>query len=92
MADIRSLPYVDLSAPYFDQKAMDQIAAGNRIYAVAGDFTQTPQRAVGVFYNRSLLSSLGSVNVQQLYQTDTWTWDQFLSLCQAAQNLSLIHI
>lgn len=89
LADIRSLPYVDLSAPYFDQKAMDQIAAGNRIYAVAGDFTQTPQRAVGVFYNRSLLSSLGSVNVQQLYQTDTWTWDQFLSLCQAAQNSGL---
>lgn len=85
LSDIRSLPHVDLSAPYFNQEALDQTAAGNAVYAAAGDFSSAPDYAVGVYYNKTMLAQLGVEDAAQFLSDNSWTWDTFVSLCQKAQ-------
>lgn len=75
--NLRSLPFTDFSCPYFDREAMRETSAGYGIWAAAGGFTDAPENAYAVYYNRKLYEELGLSSPYQTVAAGDWTWEMF---------------
>ena len=82
--NVKSLPYVDYSKPYYDQEAMNSVTAGRMIYGVIGDYTYSPEKYWSVFYNRSLMNSLSLRDPLELVEQNCWTWDALMMYAKIA--------
>ena len=85
--NLRSLPFTDFSAPYFDTKAMREASAGYGIWAASGDFTRAPENAYAVYFNRALYKKLGLSLPYDAVEDGTWTWDMLFENARTACTL-----
>ncbi len=83
--DLRTLPNVDLEAPYFHTEAMETVSANGSTYAVMGDFLYNPDSLYGVYYNKDLAEACGLVSPYQAIDEGIWTWDTFFSMASEVQ-------
>ena len=82
--NLRSLPKLDLSAPYFNASSVAAGAAGYDSYAVAGEATYAPHTMWGTFFAKDRLASVTDVSPYELVKAGKWTFDAYYSLVAEA--------
>ncbi|MCQ2432194.1 MAG: hypothetical protein MJ175_06275 [Clostridia bacterium] len=77
LMNMRSLPFTDYSAPYYNKRAMQQMSAGYGIWGAAGAYTEAPENYYGIYFNKKLAATLGLASPYDLVRSGEWTWDIF---------------
>lgn len=84
LANLNSLPHVDLDAEYYDSRISSAAVAGDGIFAVSGAANFNPEYLYCVFYNRTLVDTLGMGDLTQLVMDGLWTLDKYGELAKLA--------
>ena len=81
--NMKALPYVDYSKPYYNSDAIDQLTIGNVIYGVVGSATETPDQLGCLYFNKTLGEKYGiELNYKQIYDNE-FTWDSYFEYLNA---------
>ncbi|NLB16085.1 MAG: extracellular solute-binding protein [Clostridiales bacterium] len=86
LLNLRSLPFTNYKAPYFDADAMAQTTTQFNVWGAYGDLNESPNYFYCLFFNKSLIESLGLQSPYALAYNDEWTQDKFREFCLAAKN------
>lgn len=88
LMNLRSVPLLDLTEPYFFAGSVSAATAGNVIYAVAGEASFEPTSLSAVFFNCDLFRENGvEIPYERVYD-GTWTWDAFFASCAAVEGIN----
>ena len=80
-----SMPYVDLSRPWWDQDMARDLSIGGRLFFMAGDFTFNHYSvAMCLLFNKQLHADLGLDNPYELVHAGKWTIERFAEMGRAA--------
>ena len=84
LTDLASLPYMDLSKSYWDQRANADLSVNGKMYYTTGDISVADNRATYVlFFSKEMIRNYGLENPYDLVRNDAWTLDRFASLVKA---------
>lgn len=83
LANLRSLPFLDLGAPYFNSESVSMTSAGYGTYGVAGYATIDPSAFSAVYFNRDLVEKCGLEMPYSLVMDRQWTWERFFEYTAA---------
>ena len=76
LADLNSLPNVDLTKDWWSQDANEQFSIKNKMYFTTGDITLAENRVVHlIVFNKDLLTDQELTSPYQLVEEGKWTWD-----------------
>ena len=82
---IDTMPYINLSAPWWDQDMNRDLSIGNRLFFTASDFGFTQYSAtIPIFFNMELRAALGLDCPYTLVREGRWTIDRFAEMGRAA--------
>ena len=84
LLNLRSLPFTDYTAPYFDRQAMSQFTFRGVMYAAVGEATVQPEDDLCLFFNRDLAETTGFRFDSESVEWGTFTWDLLLTALSAA--------
>ncbi len=82
---MNELPYLDFSAPWYNQAFLEQTNFNGHNYTVMGEIGQTMiSGAFVMFFNKTLFDTFynGEVNLYQIVNEGEWTIDKMTSLCE----------
>ncbi len=77
LMNFRSVPYMDTTAPYFNQSSVDALSAGNKVYGVAGEATPVTDLPC-VIFNKSVAETYGIPDLYKLALDGGFTWDKLV--------------
>lgn len=83
LMNIRTLPYITLNSPYFNQSSIDAASGGFGVYGVSGDAVFNPNRMTGIYLNKDLIREAGIELPYKFVYDGTWTWDKLFSISAA---------
>jgi hypothetical protein len=90
--DLKKVPNIDLSKPWWDQNANESLDIGGRLYFTTGDITTQAIDAVSVIlFNKTLMQSFGLENPYDYVRNNKWTFDRLLEIIKtpgAARDLN----
>lgn len=73
-----SVPYVDLSQPWWDQKANDDLTVMGKMYYTTGDLClSTNDATYAILFNKKLITDYSLDDPYQLVRDGKWTVDKF---------------
>ena len=75
LGNFNSLPFIDLSRPYYDADVCAQFATPSGIYAVYGDAVCDYDSLGAVFYNSRIAESFGYDDLEGAVRDGAWTLD-----------------
>ena len=83
LTDLHSITTIDLSAPWWDQNAVQDLSIANKLYFVNGDInTYDNQGTWCMLFNKTLKNKLGiEENFYELVRSDEWNFDKFMEIC-----------
>ena len=88
LLNMRSLPLLDLSQPYFFADSVAAATAGNSIYAAAGPASFEETSLSAVYFNRDLFEENGLEIPYRAVYNGTWTWDAFFTSCAQTDSIN----
>ena len=81
LADLKAAPHIDLSKPWYDQKANEQLTIANKLYVTISDIGKVDKDATWSYlFNKKLISDLSLENPYQLVRDGKWTIDKMLEM------------
>ncbi|MBQ7930390.1 MAG: hypothetical protein IJ334_05170 [Clostridia bacterium] len=90
LMNMRSLPFFDIDQPYFNAESSAMTSGGFTTYGVAGHASISPSSYTALYMNKTVLKEAGA-DPDAVYTSaagGTWTWDEYLKLTEAVQNLN----
>ena len=79
--DLHTFPYIDLSKPWWDQKASEQLTMNGKLYATVGDYIILDKDAtVTILFSKKLLNEYELDDPYQLVKDGTWTMDKMYNM------------
>lgn len=84
LENLRSLPFLDLSEPYFNASSVNALSAGDMIYGAAGESTPSLSAMPVVYFNKTLLSSVTETSPYDDALRGELTWDKLLEYAALA--------
>lgn len=87
LMNLRSLPLLDMSMPYFNQSSVSALSAGYVTYGIAGEATPASTELPAVFFNKSVADSLDIGDIYSEALDGGFTWDKFHEYSAAAAAL-----
>ncbi len=87
LMNLNSLPYLDLSKPYFNYESISAASGGYETYAVTGEALFNPNDLYGLYFNKTLLRNTGIELPYQLVYDKKWTWDKFFEICSTVSGI-----
>ncbi len=79
--DLNTMPYLDLSMPWWDSNIVSGLSIGGRLLALLGDITIIDKRATGaIVYNKKLAEDYNIPNLYDIVRNNGWTIEKILSL------------
>ena len=73
------LPYIDISKPWWDKNAINDICFGNKIYFATGDINYTTLATTAMLlFNKNLFQANGLTFPYDLVRSGKWTYDEFV--------------
>jgi len=79
--DLNSMPYIDLSQPWWDQKANLDLNIRGGMYFTTGDISQVVNDATyAVLFNKNLVRDYELEDPYTLVKSGTWTYDKIAEL------------
>ncbi len=91
LANLRSLPYVNLDAPYYNSSVTSASIAGNGIYAVSGAASFNPDYLSCVYFNRGMVKQFVGEDLYALVNEGKWTWDKFAEFAKTVESVGSLH-
>ena len=88
LTNLRSMPLLDLTQPYFDADSVEAATAGNILYAAAGQASQEITALDAVYFNRTLFEENGVEIPYSLVYEGRWTWDAFFASASAVTGIN----
>jgi len=83
--NLNALPGLNLSAPWWDQRANDQLSIYNKLYFTTGDIGVLDKYCTFVtFFNKTLVADLGLENPYELVNSGNWTQDKVSEFIKGA--------
>ena len=82
LMDLNSMPHLDLSRPWWDQRANEDLEIKGRMFFTTGDISRAMSDSVWVIlFNKKLVQEYGiTEDLYQLVQSGSWTWDKLSEL------------
>ena len=78
LADLNNIPYIDLSKPWWDQRANEDLSIRDRMYFTTGDISMLVADATSaMMFNKQLAQEYALPDLYQLAREGAWTWDRF---------------
>ena len=78
LINLYSMPHINLSQPWWDQRAVQELTIGDKLYYALGDINTMDNDATFVtFFNKKLISEYAMDNPYQLVRDNKWTLDKF---------------
>ena len=84
------VPYIDLSNPWWDQKANTDLAMKGKMFYTTGDISTIDNDCTFcILFNKSLLNTYDMEDPYQLVRDGKWTIDKFIEMAsQVSQDLN----
>ncbi len=81
--DINEIPNIDLSDPWWDKNAVNDLSIGGKVFFTCGDInTYDDQGTWCILFNKNLKSKLSlEEDFYQLVRDGQWTYDKFVEIC-----------
>ena len=87
LVDFNGIPNIDMTAPYWDQNAIEQLSVADRLYLMANDITvNNLAGARFIFYNKRLVEEYKLPNPYEAVQNNTWTLNTFFNMISAVSS------
>ncbi len=81
--DLNTVPWLDLSAPWWDQRANSDLSINNKLYMTVGDLLIMPNDATWlVLFNKKLIGNYNLDNPYTLVNNDEWLFDKMMSMAK----------
>lgn len=78
LADLYSVPHINLGQPWWDRRAVKQLGIGGKLYYALGDINTQDNDSIFVpFFNKQLVADYMLEDPYQLVRTGKWTLDKF---------------
>ena len=85
LLDLHTIPYMDLSKPWYDQNANASLSIGGKLYATTGDISIMDNDATWVvLFNKELAADYGIGDMYELVNSGKWTLDELIRICGVA--------
>ena len=79
--DLHSVPYVDLSKPWWDQRAKEQITINGKLYATISDLIVMDKDATWIImFNKKFIKDYGLEDPYKMVREGTWTMDKMYEM------------
>ena len=75
---VENLPYMDISAEWYNQEQMDALRMGKYTYYIVSDYTITNPAAV--LFNREMVVDNNLSDPYELVKAGTWTMDKMIQM------------
>lgn len=76
--DMNDINYLDLSKPYWDQKANEDLSIRGKMYYTTGDISVADNRAADIlFFSKTMIEEYDLDNPYELVREGKWTLDKF---------------
>ena len=81
LLDLKTIPYIDLAHPSWNQYATQQLNISNKVYFTVSDFLISDKNRYFVMhYNREMAREAGKGYLEDMVDNNTWTYDEFNAL------------
>lgn len=85
LLDLLNMPYIDISQPWWDQRAAEDLEVMGRLFQATGDITVIDNDATWVlFFNKQLREDLQMDDLYTLVRENKWFYDTMYAMVQAA--------
>ena len=84
LMNLRSMPLLDMSAPYFSRLSADALSLGNKTYGITGEAIPSSTGITALFYNKNIAEAAGITDIYSVAIDGTLTWDKMNEYCSAA--------
>ena len=79
--DLNDIPYLDLSKPYWDQRANEDLSMNGKMYYTTGDISVSDNRSTYVmFFSKNMVDMYDPDNPYDLVRENKWTFDKFAEM------------
>ena len=81
--DLKTIDTIDLSKPWWDKNAVEDLSIGDKVFFTCGDInTYDDQGTWCILFNKNLKNKLNiEDDFYQLVKDDKWTYDKFVEIC-----------
>lgn len=86
LMNLRSLPHLDLTKPYFNPASVEACTVGYRTLGVAGEATPASDLSC-IIFNRGILGKTVSNELYTLAESGALTWDKLLEYFSASSSM-----
>lgn len=81
LTDLYGIPMLDLTKPWWDQRANSDLSINHRLYMTVGDLLIMPNDATWlVIFNKTLINDYNQTNPYQLVLEDKWYYDTMVAM------------
>ncbi|MBQ8185318.1 MAG: extracellular solute-binding protein [Clostridia bacterium] len=81
LMDIKTVPYIDLAAPWWDQVAEQDMSILGQLFFTTGEITTSDNDATYcVMFNKQMIEDYGMENPYELVDNSKWTMDKFIDM------------
>ncbi|MBQ7299125.1 MAG: hypothetical protein IJW77_04715 [Clostridia bacterium] len=78
LVDLKTMDTLDITAPWWDQNAVNDLTVGERLFMVTGDISIMYKKSIGVLlFNKQMLNDQDLEDPYQLVKDMKWTIDKF---------------
>lgn len=88
LLNLRSLPFLDLDAPYFNSESAAMTSCGYDTYGVAGYASLSPSAFSAMYFNRDIVKEAGMEMPYSLVTSGKWTWEKFFEYTSAVTDIN----
>ncbi len=78
LIDLKSMDTLDLSAPWWDQNAVNDLTVGGKLFMMTGDISIMYKKTIGVLlFNKQMMNDYDLSDPYALVREKKWTIDKF---------------
>ena len=90
LMDMNDMPPLDLSKPWWDQKANRDLMVKNKMFYTTGDISNVVNEAtLAILFNKKLIRDHGFESPYDLVKSGKWTYDKLIEMAmQVGQDLN----
>ncbi|MCL2774080.1 MAG: extracellular solute-binding protein [Oscillospiraceae bacterium] len=83
LTDLKQVPYINLSQPWWDQKANADLTIGGKLFFTVGDlFIMDNDATWLVIFNKKLIADLALETPYDIVKNGKWTFDKLIEMCK----------
>ena len=84
ITNLKEVPNLNLSQPWWDQRAVDSLSIGGKLYFTVGDITPWADPFTWiVVVNKEIIQEHAIDDPYELVRNNNWTFDKFYEMCVA---------